>query len=181
MLFDAIVGRDHREIHLGFGYYSIDSLGDNDCWDFLENIIDETPSSSLLWPGNNNSGSVEIDFSCSGIVSQQNEPARKRARGGDSCSRPGAKACREKLSRERLNHREEKFTLKADKVKIEQQVKAMSVPPSSGFMQPHPATYHAGSTKMPMYPTYNLEPLWQYLPPTVYETSRDHELRPPAT
>ncbi|CAN1840971.1 Transcription factor bHLH104 [Linum perenne] len=77
--------------------------------------------------------------------------------------------------------REEKFTLKADKVKIEQQVKAMSVPPSSGFMQPHPATYHAGSTKMPMYPTYNLEPLWQYLPPTVYETSRDHELRPPAT
>ncbi|CAN1180901.1 Transcription factor bHLH34 [Linum perenne] len=89
----------------------MDSLGDNDCWDFLENIIDETPSSSLLWPGNNNSGSVEIDFSCSGIVSQQNEPARKRARGGDSCSRPGAKACREKLSRERLNHRFQDLTV----------------------------------------------------------------------
>ncbi|CAI0559044.1 unnamed protein product [Linum tenue] len=220
----------------------MDPIDDSPSWDFLDNFIDETASSSFLWPSSN-SGSLDIDFSSSVAVSQEKESNRKRAR-GDSCSRPGAKACREKLRRERLNDRfqdlsavlepgrpvkadkpailddairilqqlkseaqelketneklqeeikslkaeknelrEEKLTLKADKEKMEQQVKAMAVPaPPSGFMPAHPAAaYHAGATKMPpMYPSYSLVPMWQYLPPAAYDTSRDHELRPPA-
>ncbi|CAI0570073.1 unnamed protein product [Linum tenue] len=220
----------------------MDPIDDSPSWDFLDNFIDETASSSFLWPSSN-SGSLDIDFSSSVAVSQEKESNRKRAR-GDSCSRAGAKACREKLRRERLNDRfqdlsavlepgrpvkadklailddairilqqlkseaqelketneklqeeikslkaeknelrEEKLTLKADKEKMEQQVKAMAVPtPPSGFMPAHPAAaYHAGATKMPpMYPSYSLVPMWQYLPPAAYDTSRDHELRPPA-
>ncbi|CAL1396394.1 unnamed protein product [Linum trigynum] len=217
----------------------MDPIDDSLCWDFLDNFIDETASSSFLWPSSN-SGSVEIDFSSSVAVSQEKESTRKRVR-SDSCSKPGAKACRERLRREKLNDRfqdlsavlepgrpakadkpaiiddairiltqlkseakelkdtneklqeeikslkaeknelrEEKLTLKADKEKMEQHVKAMAVPtPPPGLMPA--AAYHAGATKMPpMYPSYSLVPMWQYLPPAAYDTSRDHELRPPA-
>ncbi|CAI0458013.1 unnamed protein product [Linum tenue] len=220
----------------------MDPIDNSPCWDFLDNFIDETASSSFLWPSSN-SGSVEIDFSSSVAVSQEKESTRKRVR-SDSCSKPGAKACRERLRREKLNDRfqdlsavlepgrpvkadkpaiiddairilnqlkseakelketneklqeeikslkaeknelrEEKLTLKADKEKMEQHVKAMAVPtPPPGLMPAHPAAaYHAGATKMPpMYPSYSLVPMWQYLPPAAYDTSRDHELRPPA-
>ncbi|CAN0887359.1 Transcription factor bHLH104 [Linum grandiflorum] len=210
----------------------MDSIDDTSCWDFLDNFIDEPTSSSLLWPNNNHSGSLDIDFSSSGAVSQSQlkDSTRKRTR-SDSSSKPGTKACRERLRRERLNDRfqdlsavlepgrpvkvdkpailddairalnqlkseaqelketneklqeeikslkaeknelrEEKLTLKADKERMEQQVKAMGVP----------SAYHAGASKMPMYPGYSLIPMWQYLPPAAYDTSRDHELRPPA-
>ncbi|XP_021899523.1 transcription factor bHLH104 isoform X2 [Carica papaya] len=56
----------------------------------------------------NEKGGAEFDFS-SGVVLQekegeQKECTRKRGRTG-SCSRPGTKACRERLRRERLNDR----------------------------------------------------------------------------
>nr|POE71112.1 isoform 2 of transcription factor [Quercus suber] len=158
----------------------------------------------------------------------------------DSYSRPGSKACREKLRRERLNDRfldlcsvldpdrpvkidkhailddairvlnqlrsesqelketneklkeeikslkaekhelrEEKLMLKADKERMEQQLKAMAIPPA-GFMPGHPAAYHAGPNKMPVFPSYGFVPMWQYMPPAARDTSHDHELRPPA-
>ncbi|CAN1310216.1 Transcription factor bHLH104 [Linum perenne] len=208
----------------------MDSIDDTSCWDFLDNFIDEPASSSLLWPSNNNSGSVEIDFSSSGAVSQLKDSSTRKRTRNDSSSKPGAKACRERMRREKLNDRfqdlsavlepgrpvkadkpailddairalnqlkseaqelketnaeknelrEEKLTLKADKERMEQQVKAMGVPTTAGYMPAHPSAYHGGANKMPMYPGYSLIPMWQYLPPAAYDTSRDHELRPPA-
>ncbi|CAN1310213.1 Transcription factor bHLH104 [Linum perenne] len=218
----------------------MDSIDDTSCWDFLDNFIDEPASSSLLWPSNN-SGSVEIDFSSSGAVSQLKDSSTRKRTRNDSSSKPGAKACRERMRREKLNDRfqdlsavlepgrpvkadkpailddairalnqlkseaqelketneklqeeikglkaeknelrEEKLTLKADKERMEQQVKAMGVPTTAGYMPAHPSAYHGGANKMPMYPGYSLIPMWQYLPPAAYDTSRDHELRPPA-
>ncbi|GAV90891.1 hypothetical protein CFOL_v3_34291, partial [Cephalotus follicularis] len=168
---------------------------------------------------------------------------------GDSCSRPGTKACREKMRREKLNDRhasylthfffflelssvlepgrpaktdkpailddairvltqlrteaqelqesneklleeikslkvknelrDEKLILKSDKEKMEQQLKVMAIPPT-GFLPAQPAAYHAGASKMAVYPSYSLIPMWQYMPPSASDTSHDHELRPPA-
>lgn len=83
------------------------------------------------------------------------------------------------LKEDKNELREEKVKLKTEKEKIEQQLKTMSVGPT-GFMPPIPAAYHGGATKMAMYPGYGMVPMWQYLPPVVRDTSRDHELRPPA-
>lgn len=71
--------------------------------------------------------------------------------------------------------------MKADKEKMEQKLKAMAVPPA-GFVPTHPAAYHAGSAsnKMAVFPSYGYIPMWHYLPPSARDTSRDHELRPPA-
>lgn len=75
--------------------------------------------------------------------------------------------------------REEKLVLKTDKERMEQQLKSMAGPPA-GFMPAHPPVYPAAPNKMPMFPGYSLVPMWQYLPPSVRDTSQDHELRPPA-
>ncbi|KAL6189489.1 hypothetical protein ACLB2K_040877 [Fragaria x ananassa] len=86
------------------------------------------------------------------------------------------------LKAEKSELREEKVVLKADKERLEQQLKAMTIPPS-GFMPAHPAVpaaYHPGASKMAVYPSYGMIPMWQYLPPSTRDTSRDHELRPPA-
>ncbi|KAL5784693.1 hypothetical protein ACOSQ2_007085 [Xanthoceras sorbifolium] len=83
------------------------------------------------------------------------------------------------LKAEKNELREEKILLKADKERVEQQVKAMSIS-STGYLQAHPAAYHAGMSKMPVFPSYGLVPMWQYLPPSSRDTSHDHELRPPA-
>lgn len=69
--------------------------------------------------------------------------------------------------------------LKTDKERMEQQLKTMAVPPT-GFMPAHPPVYPAAPNKMPMFPSYSLVPMWQYLPSSVRDTSQDHELRPPA-
>lgn len=74
--------------------------------------------------------------------------------------------------------REEKLTLKADKERMEQQLKVIAVPPS-GFMPAHPAAYHAGVNKMAVFPGYGLMPMWQ-LPLASRDISRDHEYWPPA-
>lgn len=84
------------------------------------------------------------------------------------------------LKAEKNELREEKLSLKADKERMEQQLKAMTVPPA-GFVPPHPAAaYHAGANKMPVFPSYGFIPMWQYMPPSARDTSSDHELRPPA-
>ncbi|KAL2242648.1 transcription factor bHLH104 [Sesamum indicum] len=83
------------------------------------------------------------------------------------------------LKAEKNELREEKLVLKADKERIEQQLKTMAIPPS-GFMPAHPSIYQTGANKMAMFPGYGLVPMWQYLPPSARDTSQDHELRPPA-
>lgn len=75
--------------------------------------------------------------------------------------------------------REEKLKLKADKEKMEQELKAISVPPP-GFMATHPAAYQTAMSKMPVFPGYSLVPMWQYMPSSARDTSQDHKLRPPA-
>ncbi|XP_039001742.1 transcription factor bHLH104-like [Hibiscus syriacus] len=218
----------------------MDSIED---WDFLDfHFTDESTSQDLLF--HNYSSGREIEFSPGTVGHQGNEfvdgdCTRKRGR-SESCSRSGAKACREKLRRERLNERfldlssilepgrpsrtdksailddairvltqlrteaqelketneklleeikslkakknelrEDKLVLKANKERIEQQLKTMTVPPT-GYVPAHLAPYHPGTNKMAIFPSYGLVPMWQYLPPSVRDTSQDHELRPPA-
>ncbi|KAG6757361.1 hypothetical protein POTOM_037669 [Populus tomentosa] len=83
------------------------------------------------------------------------------------------------LKAEKTELREEKLMLKADKEKMEQQLKTLALP-TSGFMPTYPAAYHAAANKIPFFPGYGLMPMWHYLPPAACDTSRDHELRPPA-
>ncbi|KAJ7954732.1 Transcription factor protein [Quillaja saponaria] len=81
----------------------MDPLEDTDYWDFLDyNIIDDNPSIDFLWP--NQSASTGVDFSVGAVASEEKECTRKRGR-SNSCSKPGSKACREKLRRGRLNDR----------------------------------------------------------------------------
>ncbi|KAI4345808.1 hypothetical protein L6164_012902 [Bauhinia variegata] len=74
------------------------------------------------------------------------------------------------LKAEKNELREEKLVLKADKEKIERQLKAMP---------PHATAYPAGVNKMTVFPSYGFIP-WHYMPVAARDTSRDHELRPPA-
>ncbi|CAA3008661.1 transcription factor bHLH104-like [Olea europaea subsp. europaea] len=83
------------------------------------------------------------------------------------------------LKAEKNELRDEKLVLRADKERMEQQLKAMPLPPA-GFMPAHPPVYLGGSNKMPMYPGYSFVPMWQYLPQYNRDTSQDHKLRPPA-
>eukprot|EP00262_Sarcandra_glabra_P000699 TRINITY_DN10824_c0_g2_i3.p1 TRINITY_DN10824_c0_g2~~TRINITY_DN10824_c0_g2_i3.p1 ORF type:complete len:232 (+),score=64.56 TRINITY_DN10824_c0_g2_i3:253-948(+) len=94
------------------------------------------------------------------------------------------------LKAEKNELRDEKTKLKADKDRLEQQVKAMSLGPT-GYM-PHPAALHAAAaaafaaqgqaaankTAAP-YPGFPGVAMWQWMPPTVVDTSQDHKLRPP--
>ncbi|XP_057470602.1 transcription factor bHLH104-like [Actinidia eriantha] len=83
------------------------------------------------------------------------------------------------LKAEKNELREEKLVLKEDKERTDQQLKAMTASPA-GFLPPHPAAYHAGANKMAVFPSYGYVPMWQYLPPSTLDTSKDQELRPPA-
>ncbi|KAK9672861.1 hypothetical protein RND81_12G130000 [Saponaria officinalis] len=86
------------------------------------------------------------------------------------------------LKAEKNELREEKLALKSEKVKMEQQLKAMPMPtPTPGMVPSYPAAaYHGAANKMSLYPSYGMYPMWHYLPPSIRDTSRDHELRPPA-
>ncbi|KAJ0441978.1 hypothetical protein HanIR_Chr16g0803931 [Helianthus annuus] len=53
----------------------------------------------------------------------------------------------------------EKLVLKAEKAKMEPQVKSMM----PGFKTPHPAACQAEGTKMPVFPGYGYIPMWQYI------------------
>ncbi|THF96397.1 hypothetical protein TEA_017008 [Camellia sinensis var. sinensis] len=86
------------------------------------------------------------------------------------------------LKAEKNELRDEKLVLKGDKERMEQQLKAMPVSPAA-FMPPHhhpAAAYHAGTNKIPVFPSYGFVPMWQYLPPSAIDTTKDEELRPPA-
>ncbi|CAO2832272.1 unnamed protein product [Amaranthus hypochondriacus] len=85
----------------------------------------------------------------------------------------------ESLKAEKNELRDEKSTLKAEKEKMEQQMKAMAIS-GAGMIPPYSAAYQAGPNKMAVYPSYGMFPMWHYLPPSTRDTSRDHELRPPA-
>ncbi|GER52280.1 basic helix-loop-helix (bHLH) DNA-bindingsuperfamily protein [Striga asiatica] len=83
------------------------------------------------------------------------------------------------LKAEKIELREEKLTLKADKERIEQHLKSMFVPPT-GFMPGNSAVFQVEAKKMQMIPSYGFVPMWHYLPPLTQDTSQDHQLRPPA-
>lgn len=59
---------------------------------------------------------------------------------------------------------------------MEQQLKSMAFLPP-GYVPTHTATYQ---NKMAVFPSYGFVPMWHYLPPSLADTSLDHELRPPA-
>ncbi|XP_021751955.1 transcription factor bHLH104-like [Chenopodium quinoa] len=86
----------------------------------------------------------------------------------------------ESLKAEKNELRDEKSTLRAEKEKMELHMKAMSGMPGPGMIPPYPPAYQAGPNKMAVYPGYGMYPMWHYLPPATRDTSRDHELRPPA-
>ncbi|XP_073303770.1 transcription factor bHLH115-like isoform X1 [Primulina huaijiensis] len=83
------------------------------------------------------------------------------------------------LKVEKNEIREEKTKLKAEKEKLEQQLKALN--PPHGFLPhlpPIPPPQAIGSKLVPFvgYPGISM---WQLMPPTAFDTSEDHSLRPP--
>ncbi|KAL7219006.1 hypothetical protein ACSBR2_012137 [Camellia fascicularis] len=72
------------------------------------------------------------------------------------------------LKAEKTELRDEKQRLKAEKEKLEQQVKGMSAQPGMS----------AGDKLMPFI-GYPGVAMWQFIPPTVRDTSQDHVLHPP--
>ncbi|XP_039017774.1 transcription factor bHLH104-like [Hibiscus syriacus] len=83
------------------------------------------------------------------------------------------------LKAEKNEIRDEKLALKANNEKLEQQLKTLTASPA-GYLPAHPVGYNAAANKMAVFPGYGFVPMWQYLPPSVQDTSQDHELRPPA-
>ncbi|KAH9625494.1 hypothetical protein KSS87_018353 [Heliosperma pusillum] len=83
----------------------------------------------------------------------------------------------ESLKAEKNELREEKLKLKEEKVKMEQEfMKSAMAAPAPLYSE----AYHGGANKMGLYPSYGMYPMWNYLPPSIRDTSRDHVLRPPA-
>ena len=67
--------------------------------------------------------------------------------------------------------------LKADKEKMEQQLKSMTTVPSPGFLPSHPAAFH--QNKMAVYASYgyypNMPMMPYLLPPSQRDTSQDQQ------
>ncbi|KAJ3691424.1 hypothetical protein LUZ61_020588 [Rhynchospora tenuis] len=99
------------------------------------------------------------------------------------------------LKAEKNELRDEKMKLKADKEILEQQVKAMTTPPATGFL-PHPITFHptvappappfapinshsAGMKPAAHFGPYPAMAMWHWLPPTATDTTKDSKLFPP--
>ncbi|CAL0321847.1 unnamed protein product [Lupinus luteus] len=83
------------------------------------------------------------------------------------------------LKAEKKELRDEKNVLKADKEKLEQQVKLTNVQPR--FL-PHPAVAKgadAANHKLMPFVGYPGIAMWQFMPPAIVDTSKDHLLRPP--
>ncbi|XP_019457391.1 PREDICTED: transcription factor bHLH115-like isoform X2 [Lupinus angustifolius] len=83
------------------------------------------------------------------------------------------------LKAEKKELRDEKNMLKADKEKLEQQVKLTNVQPR--FL-PHPAVAKgadAANHKLMPFIGYPGIAMWQFMPPAIVDTSKDHLLRPP--
>ncbi|KAL6848369.1 hypothetical protein ACP4OV_021663 [Aristida adscensionis] len=97
------------------------------------------------------------------------------------------------LKVEKNELRDEKVSLKAEKEKLEQQVKAISVAPAGFVPQlPHPSAFHPAAFT-PFAPPHQAPAnksaaipaafpgmaMWQWLPPTVVDTTQDPKLWPP--
>ncbi|AQK67858.1 Transcription factor ILR3 [Zea mays] len=97
------------------------------------------------------------------------------------------------LKEEKNELREEKVRLKVEKDRLEQQVKAMSVAPT-GYVPhlPHPASYHPAAftpfappqqapanKSAPIPAPFPGMAMWQWLPPTIVDTTQDPKLWPP--
>lgn len=82
------------------------------------------------------------------------------------------------LKDEKHELREEKSQLRAEKERMEDRVKALSMPPT-GYVPLPPAAFHPGVSKLMGFPSYGAVPMWQWIPPSARDTSNDHELRPP--
>ena len=96
------------------------------------------------------------------------------------------------IQMEKSELRDEKQRLKAEKEKLEQQIKLTSMSPH-GY-PPHPAALHAAAmmafshsqptnvkgVSIPNYPGMGMGMgMWQWMPPAALDTSQDHMLRPP--
>lgn len=84
------------------------------------------------------------------------------------------------MQEEKQELRGEKNLLKTEKEKIEQLVKSR-VPVPAAFV-PAASAYHGGGAKKLMgFPgtPYGGFPMWQWISPTVMDTTQDHVLRPP--
>ncbi|CAM8930750.1 unnamed protein product [Rhodiola kirilowii] len=83
------------------------------------------------------------------------------------------------LKAEKHQLRGEKNMLKVEKEKIEQQVKSRAAV-HTAFM-PATTAYPVGTKKMMGFPAtpYGGFPMWQWISPTVMDTTQDHVLRPP--
>ncbi|XP_019447786.1 PREDICTED: transcription factor bHLH115-like isoform X1 [Lupinus angustifolius] len=83
------------------------------------------------------------------------------------------------LKAEKNELRDEKNMLKADKERLEQQIKLTNVHPS--FL-PHPTVAkgaHGVNHKLIPFVGYPGIAMWQFMSPSVVDTSKDHLLRPP--
>lgn len=74
--------------------------------------------------------------------------------------------------------RYEKSLLRAEKERMEELVKALSIS-TAGYVPAPPAAYQAGVSKLMAFPSYGAIPMWQWIPPDVCDISKNHELRPP--
>ncbi|CAH9103925.1 unnamed protein product [Cuscuta europaea] len=83
------------------------------------------------------------------------------------------------LKAEKNELRKEKITLKADRERLEQQLKATTAPPA-GFLPPHPAVYHPRPDNVTVFPSYGYLPMWHYATPPARDSSQDHKLWSPA-
>ncbi|GFZ06580.1 basic helix-loop-helix (bHLH) DNA-binding superfamily protein [Actinidia rufa] len=85
---------------------------------------------------------------------------------------------------EKIELRDEKQRLKAEKDRLEQQLKMMNA--QSGFLPPPPAIparfaaqgQTVGNKLVPII-SYPGVAMWQFMPPAAVDTSQDHVLRPP--
>lgn len=64
----------------------------------------------------------------------------------------------------------EKIVLKADKERVQWQLKALS----------GSSMHIGGASKMVFLPTYGVIPMWHYIHPSTLDTCHNHDLRPPA-
>ena len=82
--------------------------------------------------------------------------------------------------------RDEKHKLKAEKERLEHEMKLTPIIPT-GYNMPHPAALHGTMTAFQAAGVKHRIPvpmgmgmgMWQWMPPAALDTSQDHRLRPP--
>ncbi|KAH9605473.1 hypothetical protein KSS87_006088 [Heliosperma pusillum] len=82
------------------------------------------------------------------------------------------------LKEEKNELREEKLNLQVRKQRIEQQLKDTTLA-QSGYMPMQQAIHQGGGHKGVVVSGYGGYPMWQWIPSSVLDISKDHVLRPP--